>query len=102
METINIVNSTVWLFALVLIGFVLVQATVFLNKALKFNKEHNVLTKEEINLSVRTGIFSIIGPAFSVMIAALSLMAIMGSGTSLMRIGVIGSEIGRASCRERV
>lgn len=91
MDTIKIVNSTVWLFTIVLIGFVLVQATVFLSKALKFNKEHNLLTKDEVKLSVRTGIFSIIGPAFSVMIAALSLMAIMGSGASLMRVGVIGS-----------
>lgn len=91
MDTIKIVNSTVWLFAIVLISFVLIQATVFLKKALRFNSEHKLLTKDEVNLAVRTGVFSIIGPAFSVMIAALSLMAIMGSGASLMRIGVIGS-----------
>ncbi len=91
MDTIKIVNPTVLIFAAILIGFVLIQATVFLNKALRFNKEHQVLTKEEVNISVRTGIFSVIGPAFSVMIAALSLMAIMGSGATLMRIGVIGS-----------
>ena len=76
MDTIKIVNPTVLIFAAILIGFVLIQATVFLYKALRFNKEHQVLTKEEVNISVRTGIFSVIGPAFSVMIAALSTSAI--------------------------
>lgn len=91
METIRQVNGTVWLFAAILIGFVLVQATVFMKKALDFNKKHKVLTDEEVKLSMRTGIFSILGPAFSVMIATISLMALMGSGAAFMRIGVIGS-----------
>ncbi len=91
MDAIREVNGTVWLFAVVLIGFVLVQASVFMKQAIDFNKKHNILTSEEVRLSMRTGIFSIIGPAFSVMIATISLMAIMGSGAAFMRIGVIGS-----------
>lgn len=91
METIKLVNPLVWVFALILTGFVVIQATVFLRMALKFNKENNVLTDEELKLSMRTGIFSIAGPAFSVMITALSIIALMGSGATFMRIGVIGS-----------
>ncbi|NLD16944.1 MAG: DUF5058 family protein [Tissierellia bacterium] len=91
MDTIKQVNGIVWVFAAILISFVLVQATVFMKKALDFNKKHEVLTSEEVKLSMRTGIFSIIGPAFSVMIAAISLMALMGPAATFMRIGVIGS-----------
>ena len=91
METILQANNIVWVFAIIIVGFVVIQATVFLVRALQFNKEHQLLTEEEVKMSARTGVFSVIGPAFSVMIAAISLTALMGSGASFMRIGVIGS-----------
>ena len=91
MDTITIVNGTVWIFAIILTSFVIVQAAVFLKKALSFNKKHKLLTEEEVKISMRTGIFSIIGPGFSVMITALTIMAMLGSGAAFMRIGVIGS-----------
>lgn len=91
MDAIRQMNPIVWMFAAALVGFVVIQATVFLRSALKFNKENNVLSDEELKLSFRTGIFSVMGPAFSVTIAAISLMAIMGSGATFMRVGVIGA-----------
>ena len=74
MDTIMIVNGTVWIFAIILTSFVIVQAAVFLKKALSFNKKHKLLTEEEVKISMRTGI-----------------MAMLGSGAAFMRIGVIGS-----------
>ncbi len=91
MDTITIVNGTVWFFAVILTSFVVVQAAVFLKKALNFNKKHQLLTNDEVKTSIRTGIFSIIGPGFSVMITALTITAMLGSGAAFMRIGVIGS-----------
>lgn len=90
-DAVKTINSALWPFAIILIGFVILQASAFLKTALNFNKKHNVLTKEEVSGAVKTGTFSVIGPAFSVVVISLTLMQLVGSAATFMRIGVIGS-----------
>ncbi len=91
MEAIKNMNGTVWVFAAILIGMVIVQALLFLRLALNMNKKTNAVSKEEISQAVKTGAVSAIGPAFSTLTIALSLIVMVGSGVTFMRCGVIGA-----------
>lgn len=91
MEAVKNMNGTVWVFAAILIGMVIVQAMLFLRLALNFNKKNKVVTKEEIGVAAKTGAISAIGPAFSTVTVVLSLIVMIGSGTTFMRCGVIGA-----------
>lgn len=84
-------NGSAWVFAGILILMVIIQALLFLRMALRFNKKHGVLTGEEVNLAVRTGAIAAVGPALSTITIALSLIAMVGSGVTFMRCGVIGA-----------
>ena len=90
-QAVSNVNAVVWPFAIILIGFVLIQATVFLRMALKFNKENNIVSDSDIKTAMKTGGISVIPPAFSVLVVALSLIAMIGPSSTFMRVGVIGS-----------
>lgn len=93
MEAINNMNGSIWIFAFLLVGMVVVQALLFLRLALNFNKKHNLLTKEEMNLATRTGLITAIGPAVGVLPIVLSLIVLIGSGATFMRCGVIGAPV---------
>mgnify|MGYP006876760546 CR=1 FL=1 len=47
-QAVKDVNSIVLVFAILLIGYVIVQATFFLRHALKFNEKYKLFSKEEI------------------------------------------------------
>lgn len=85
------INGTIWVFAAILIAAVITQAILFLRLALSFNKENNVLSKAEVAQAMRTGAISCIGPAFSVIVVAITLIGAVGTGATFMRVGVIGS-----------
>lgn len=91
MDVIKKMNGTTWVFAVLLIGMVLVQAALFLRLALRMNKKTGVVSKEELSLAYKTGAVSAIGPAFSSLSIALSLIVMVGSGVAFMRCGVIGA-----------
>lgn len=84
-------NGTIWIFAAVLISMVIVQAVLFLRLALRFNKKHAVLTKDEISQAAKTGAISAVGPSLSSIVVALSLIALVGPAVTFMRCGVIGA-----------
>lgn len=90
-DTISSMNGTLWIFAAMLIGVVIVQALTFLRLALRFNKKNQLLNKEEIKSAARTGAVSVVGPAVSVIVVALSLIAMVGPAVTFMRCGVIGA-----------
>lgn len=90
-EAVSNVNAVVWPFAIILIAFVIIQATIFLRMALKFNKENKVVSDGDIKTAMKTGGISVIPPAFSVLVVALSLIAMIGPSSTFMRVGVIGS-----------
>lgn len=91
LDTIKLMNGSAWMFAALLIVMVVIQSLLFLRMALRFNKKHEVLTNEEVKLAVRTGSIAAIGPALSTITVALSLIAMVGSGVTFMRCGVIGA-----------
>ena len=90
-DVITRVNTIIWPFAILLIGFVVVQASLFLRHALKFNKKHELFSSEEIKEAIRTSAIATIGPAFSVVIVVLTLIPLLGAAVSFMRCGVIGA-----------
>ena len=91
MQAVANMNGTIWVFAVIIIGFVILQSALFLRLALNFNKKVKAVSDEEIKLSFKTGAISAIGPAFSSVTIALSLIVMVGSATAFMRCGVIGS-----------
>lgn len=93
MDTVKTLNPIMWIFAVLLIGGVLVQALLFLRMALRFNKKNHVLTKEELIRSATTGAVAAIGPSFSSVVFALSIIVMMGSAVAFMRCGVIGTPL---------
>lgn len=91
MSAIQILNPIVWVFAVVLICFVIFQSILFLRHALRFNKKHQVLTDKEVKDAMQTGAVSVIGPAFSILVISMSLIKLVGNAATFMRVGVIGS-----------
>lgn len=90
-DAVRTLSSNLWPFAILLIGFVVLQSSAFLRTALKFNKKNHVLTQQEVKGAIKTGTFSVIGPAFSVVVISLTLISLVGSAATFMRVGVIGS-----------
>lgn len=90
-ETVSSMNGKLWIFAVLLIGMVIVQALLFLRATLKFNKRHNLATKDELKSAFRMGTVSVFGPSLSSIAVALSLIAMVGSAVTFMRCGVIGA-----------
>lgn len=90
-EAVKNVNSIVLVFAIILISFVVIQATLFLRHALKFNAENQLFTKEEIKDAAQSSAIATIGPAFSVVVVVLAMISLIGPAVTFMRSGVIGS-----------
>ena len=90
-DVISKMNGEVWVFAAILILFVCVQALLFLRLALRFNKKNQLVSKQEISQSAKTGFVSVFGPSISTIVVALSLITMVGSGATFMRCGVIGA-----------
>ena len=84
-------NTTIWIFAIILVGWTLVQAALFVRLALRFNKKHQVYSNQELKRCVRTGIIAVIGPGINSMFLAISMMALVGGGLTFLRCGVIGT-----------
>ena len=87
-EAISRVNWIVLPFCIILIGFVVVQATLFLRHALRFNSKHHLYTSEDLGEVVKVSAVGTIGPAFSAMVVVLSLIPIVGPVITFMRCGV--------------
>lgn len=80
-----------WVFALVIVSVVVAQAYLFRKRAVKYSRENNILTDEEIKLVTKNGAFSAIGPALAVFILAITISGLLGGPFVLMRVGIIGS-----------
>ena len=91
MDAVKSLNGEMWIFASLLIAVVILQAVLFLRLALRVNKKHQYFTREEIGHFLKMGSLSVLGPAFSVVVVAISLIAMVGSGLTFMRVGVIGA-----------
>lgn len=92
MTALEIANSmSMWILALLTVGIAIFQAIIFAKKTLKFNKENRILAPNEIKRAIRTGGIVSLGPALSVFVLAISMIATIGAPVTLMRVGIIGS-----------
>ncbi len=79
-----------WLACSFIILVVIFQALVFMKKAWKSGEEMG-LAKEQMKAAIRSGAITTIGPAIAIVIALVSLMAVLGGPFAWMRLSVIGS-----------
>ncbi len=91
MNTIKMMNPTIWFFAAILIVWVIVQAGLFVRLALNFNTKNNLMTKTELQDCVKIGSTSVIGPAINAIAICLTMVGLVGSADTFMRCGVIGA-----------
>ena len=92
MSALEIANGfPMWIISLLTVGIVILQAILFARRTVRFNKENNVLTGEEVKKALRTGSVVSIGPALSIFVLAISMIATIGAPITLMRVGIIGS-----------
>ena len=91
MEAVKNLNGAMWVFAALVIALVILQAYLFLRLALKWNRKKNYFTGSEVKSLLKMGSVSVIGPALSCVVVAISLISVVGSGLTFMRVGVIGA-----------
>ncbi len=90
-EAVQNVNAVVWPFAIILIAFVIVQATLFMIHALRFNKKYNLYSKSDLTSIVKSSAISSIGPSLSVVVVVIAMISLVGPAVTYMRTGVIGA-----------
>ena len=84
-------SPLMWIFAVMTVSIVILQALLFRRRAVAYTREHNILTEEEIRTVTKNGVFSAIGPALAVFILAITISGLLGGPFVLMRVGIIGS-----------
>lgn len=90
-EYLQIANDPIlWLTAMPVVVLVGIQAYVFSKYAFKASKVTS-LTKEQCRSAIKTGAVSAIGPALSVFVVMLGMMAVVGAPVTWMRLSVIGA-----------
>lgn len=93
-NVLQIANGPVlWLFAILVISVVVAQALMYLRMTLNFSNRYEILTPEERTRIYKTAAINSIGPAVAIFFVAVSLVAMVGSPVTLMRVGVIGSAV---------
>lgn len=90
-EYLSVANSPVmWLSVVPLIILVAVQAVVFSKKAMS-SAELADLSKDEAKQAFKLGATAAIGPAMSVFVVMLGLMAVIGGPLAWQRLSIIGA-----------
>lgn len=83
-------SAPLWIIAFIIVSLVIMQALIFLRIASKAAPKAD-MTKDEVKTSIQTGLISAIGPSFAVAFVVISIISLIGSPLTLMRIGIIGS-----------
>jgi hypothetical protein len=90
-QVMQIANSfSLWIFASLVAGVVIFQAIIFIRLASKVSSSVG-MTSDEVKVAIRTGAVSSLGPSLAIVFVVISLMTLIGSPITLMRIGIIGS-----------
>lgn len=93
-QVLQIANSpAMWLLAILIVTVVVAQAALYLRMTLSFSDRFGILSREERQVVYKTATINSIGPAIAVFFVAVSLVAMVGSPVTLMRVGVIGSAV---------
>lgn len=83
-------NPILWAIAIIVIGIVIIQGFIFMNLSMKVAPKVG-LSNTDVKTAIRTGFISSIGPSLGVAIVIISLITLIGSPLTLLRIGIIGS-----------
>lgn len=90
-ELSNLANSSaIWVIAFFVSSVVIFQAVIFIRIA-KTAAPDVGLSSKDVKTAIRTGFISSLGPSFGIAIVIISLITLLGSPVTLMRIGIIGS-----------
>ncbi len=93
-ESVNyleLANSPLmWLGAAIAVGIVVFQSVLFLRKSVKAADEMGI-TKEQVNIAIKSSAISSIGPSIVILVTMISLIVSMGAPVSWMRLSFIGS-----------
>lgn len=90
-EYLMIANDPIlWLTATPVVILVAIQAFIFSKYAFKASKV-TTLTKEQCMKAIKTGAVSAVGPAISVFVVMLGMMAVVGAPVTWMRLSIIGA-----------
>lgn len=90
-EVIKISNSPgFWMVCIPMVFVGLFQAYIFMRKAWKSGLEMGI-SKDQMSRGLRSGAITSIAPAFSVLIALVGLIAIVGGALAWLRLSVIGA-----------
>ena len=79
-----------WLGAAIAVGIVVFQSVLFLRKSVKAADEMGI-TKEQVNIAIKSSAISSIGPSIVILVTMISLIVSMGAPVSWMRLSFIGS-----------
>lgn len=90
-QAVKNVTAAVWPFAIVLLGFVIVQSLLFMANALKFNKKYKLYSNDDLKSIAKSSAVSSIGPSFSVVVVVIAMISLVGPAVTFMRTGVIGA-----------
>lgn len=97
MKTSN--SAPIWIIAFSVIFIVIFQALIFIRMAKKTAPEVG-MTPKEVKTAIKTGLIGSIGPSMGIGIVIISLIALIGSPLTMMRIGIIGSASTEAAAAE--
>lgn len=90
-QAVTNVTHVLWPFACLLLGFVCVQALLFMRHALKFNKKFNLYTRDELKEIGKISSIATLGPSLSVVVVVIAMINLVGPAVTWMRTGVIGA-----------
>ncbi|MGN0838133.1 MAG: DUF5058 family protein [Pyramidobacter sp.] len=90
-EAIVNVNRIIWPFAIILLGFVCVQALLFMHNALKFNRKYGLYSASDLREIAKISSVATIGPSLSVVVVVIAMINLVGTAVTYMRTGVIGA-----------
>lgn len=80
-----------WILSIAVVGFVVFQAFLFSNLALRYSRKTKVISDQEIKTAIRAGAIAALGPSLGVFLVSTGLITQIGGAVTFMRVGVIGS-----------
>ena len=90
-EASKVANSLgMWLACIPMVAIALFQSYIFMKKAWKAGLEMG-LSRDQLKTGMRAGAISSIGPACTILISLVALIAIVGGALAWLRLSVIGS-----------
>lgn len=90
-DYLELANSPLmWIGAAIAVAMVVMQSVIFFRKSLKTAEEIGI-SKEQVNMAIKSSAISSIGPSIVILVTMISLLVSMGAPVAWMRLSFIGS-----------